>query len=82
MVNQPPIAVIQGYGLVLFILFFMAYTQKFFYVSFQSKDDVKCKDLYMGDTPSEALKTAKKSNPGRKNFKVGKTPYNTLGEKM
>ena len=58
------------------------YKQKFFIVSFQSKDGVKLKDLYMGDTPTQALKAAKKSNPYMKSFKVGKTAYNTLGEKF
>jgi len=58
------------------------YTQKFFYVSFSSKDNVKFKELYMGNTPEEALQSAKNSKPGYKNFKVGKTAFNTLGEKM
>jgi len=58
------------------------YKQNFYYVSFESKDGVKCKDLFMGDTPAKAIASAKKSRIGYKKFSVGKTPYNTLGEKM
>lgn len=57
-------------------------TKKFFYVSFTSTDGVKFKELFIGETPTTALENAKKANPRKKNFKVGQTAYNTLGEKF
>ena len=58
------------------------YTKKFFYVSFKSRDGKKQKQLYMGNTPEEALKAAKDANICYKAFCVGKTAYNGLGEKI
>jgi hypothetical protein len=58
------------------------YTKKFFYVSFQSRDGKKQKQLYMGNTPEEALQAAKNVNIRYKSFKVGKTAFNCLGEKI
>ena len=51
-------------------------------VSYKSNDGVKLQSLYMGGNPAEALKTAKEALPGCKAFKVGKTAYNTFGEKV
>lgn len=58
------------------------YTKKFFNVSYLSKDNKKFKELFLGETPELALMTAKESRIGCKNFKVGRTAYNTLGEKF
>jgi len=58
------------------------YTQKFYKVSHTSKDGVKFNDLVIGNTPAESLENAKKGNIGHKGFKVGKTAFNTLGEKF
>lgn len=58
------------------------YTEKFYMVSYASKDNAKFSQLFIGATPEEALRNAKKANIGYKNFKVGKTAYNTLGEKF
>jgi hypothetical protein len=60
----------------------MTYTKKFYKVSFVSADGIKKADLFMGETPEEAITSAKKSNPKCKDFKAGKTAYNTLGEKI
>ena len=60
----------------------MAYKKKFFLVTFKSKDGIKKSELYMGNTPEEAAEQAKKSNFGCKDFKAGKTAFNTLGEKI
>ena len=53
---------------------------KFFFVTYYS-NGVKSKELFMGETPQEALQAAKAARPSYKGFKVGKTAYNTLGEK-
>lgn len=58
------------------------YTEKFFYVSYLSKDNKKFKELFLGKTPELALMAAKENRIGYKNFKVGSTAYNTLGEKL
>ena len=55
---------------------------KFFKVSFKDKDGVSKKDFYVGETPQEALSNCKKSNYGCKSFRVNKTAFNTLGEKI
>lgn len=60
----------------------MTYQNKFFKVTFKSKDGVKNTQLYMGNTPLEAIERAKKSNAGCKDFKAGRTAFNTLGEKI
>lgn len=58
------------------------YKKKFYKVSFVSRDGVKFSSLFMGGSPSQALKSAKQSRPAYKRFSVGKTAYNALGEKI
>ena len=60
----------------------MTYQKKFFLVTFKSNDGIIKKELYTGNTPEEAAEQAKKSNAGCKDFKAGKTAFNTLGEKI
>lgn len=57
------------------------YTKKFHKVAYRSADGKKFNELFIGETPAESLENAKKSKIGYSGFKVGKTAYNTLGEK-
>ncbi len=54
---------------------------KFHFVSFLSSDNKKYKELFIGETPEKSLKNAKENRIAYKSFKVGKTAYNTYGEK-
>lgn len=51
------------------------YTTKFHKVEFYSKDKIKFKELFMGDTPSESLKKAKQEKRGYVRFRALKTTY-------
>jgi len=57
-------------------------TATFYMVTFKSADGVISKELFIGNTPLDAHASCKQSNPKCTVIRVGKTAYNTFGEKI
>jgi hypothetical protein len=55
---------------------------KFYKVTSTSPDGVKSTELYYGESPKDALMRFKKYNPKAIRIRVGKTAYDTFGDKL
>lgn len=58
------------------------YKEVFHQVTYKTTSNDTKKELFIGSTPEESLNNAKQQKRFSKGFKVSKTKYNTLGEKV
>jgi len=57
-------------------------TVTFYMVTFKSADGVISKELFIGETPADAVASCRANKPKITVIRVGKTAYNTFGEKI